>query len=327
MCASSRLPKYSMPTNFVSRSRCRAASTACRSGCRSSHVELTKTRTMGSCIQWNLLPGPRYKAQTQHYHVGFGSVSVARFWLPGGCRRCTMCSILPPMKRRQSRYTTGIEERMQTTPCRSVHDSLAEYRKNKATFHASPPAPPRTRPCPYWELSPAAPARQRLARSVDRRQAVRRPRREPRRAAKVQACHGARQKGWCKGLGLSLARRRLGQTSGRLQPPSTGGGALTLRGENADVHREARRKLAHYWRGDAIIADHNIAKIGGGRSTRPVASPPHPATVVSCGRGVEAFVLAILDGSHALYKVGPRLEERGLLPLLCRPGHTARVPA
>ena len=44
--------------------------------------------------------------------------------------------------------------------------------------------------------------------------------------------------------------------------------------------------------------------------------PPHPATVVSCGRGVEAFVLAILDGSHALYKVGPRLEERGLLPLL-----------
>ena len=137
--------------------------------------------------------------------------------------------------------------------------------------HASPPAPPRTRPCPYWELSPAAPARQRLARSVDRRQAVRRPRREPRRAAKVQACHGARQKGWCKGLGLSLARRRLGQTSGRLQPPSTGGGALTLRGENADVHREARRKLAHYWRGDAIIADHNIAKIGGGRSTRPVA--------------------------------------------------------
>jgi Domain of unknown function (DUF4277) len=31
---------------------------------------------------------------------------------------------------------------------------------------------------------------------------------------------------------------------------------------------------------------------------------------------VEALVLAILDGHHALYKVGARLEERGLLPLL-----------
>jgi transposase len=44
--------------------------------------------------------------------------------------------------------------------------------------------------------------------------------------------------------------------------------------------------------------------------------PPHPDNVVSCGRGVEALVLAILDGDHALYKVGQRLEERGLLPLL-----------
>ena len=44
--------------------------------------------------------------------------------------------------------------------------------------------------------------------------------------------------------------------------------------------------------------------------------PPHPATIHSCGRGVEAFVLAILDGSHALYKVGQRLEERGMLPRL-----------
>ena len=39
--------------------------------------------------------------------------------------------------------------------------------------------------------------------------------------------------------------------------------------------------------------------------------PLHPAHVVSCGRGVEALVLAILDGDHALYKVGTRLEERG----------------
>ena len=29
--------------------------------------------------------------------------------------------------------------------------------------------------------------------------------------------------------------------------------------------------------------------------------PPHPAHVLSCGHGVEALVLAILDGHHALY--------------------------
>ena len=44
--------------------------------------------------------------------------------------------------------------------------------------------------------------------------------------------------------------------------------------------------------------------------------PPHPAHVLSCGRGVEALVLAILDGDHALYKVGKRLAERGMLDLL-----------
>src|SRR5262245_16667050 len=49
--------------------------------------------------------------------------------------------------------------------------------------------------------------------------------------------------------------------------------------------------------------------------------PPHPAHVLSCGRGVEALLLAILDGQHALYKVGARLEERGMLPLL-QPGLT-----
>src|SRR5262244_2101279 len=49
--------------------------------------------------------------------------------------------------------------------------------------------------------------------------------------------------------------------------------------------------------------------------------PPHPAHVLSCGRGVEALLLAILDGPHALYKVGARLEERGMLPLL-QPGLT-----
>jgi transposase len=49
--------------------------------------------------------------------------------------------------------------------------------------------------------------------------------------------------------------------------------------------------------------------------------PPHPEHVLSTGRGVEALVLAILDGDHALYKVGPRLEERGMIPLL-QPGLT-----
>ena len=48
---------------------------------------------------------------------------------------------------------------------------------------------------------------------------------------------------------------------------------------------------------------------------------PHPAHVLSTGRGGEALVLAILDGDHALYKVGQRLEERGMLDLL-QPGLT-----
>ena len=47
--------------------------------------------------------------------------------------------------------------------------------------------------------------------------------------------------------------------------------------------------------------------------------PPHPAHVLACGRGVEALLLAILDGHHALYKVGVRLEEREMVPLL-QPG-------
>ena len=49
--------------------------------------------------------------------------------------------------------------------------------------------------------------------------------------------------------------------------------------------------------------------------------PPNPAHVLSGGRGVEALVLAILDGHHALYKVGRRLEERGMVALL-QPGLT-----
>ena len=44
--------------------------------------------------------------------------------------------------------------------------------------------------------------------------------------------------------------------------------------------------------------------------------PPPPAQVLSCGRGVEALLLAILDGHHALYKGGARLEPRGMRPRL-----------
>ena len=49
--------------------------------------------------------------------------------------------------------------------------------------------------------------------------------------------------------------------------------------------------------------------------------PPPPAPVLSGGRGVEALLLAILDGPHALDKVGARLEDRGMFPLL-QPGLT-----
>jgi hypothetical protein len=49
--------------------------------------------------------------------------------------------------------------------------------------------------------------------------------------------------------------------------------------------------------------------------------PPHPAHGLSCGRGVEALVRALLDGEHALAKGGRRLEERGIVSLL-QPGLT-----
>ena len=44
--------------------------------------------------------------------------------------------------------------------------------------------------------------------------------------------------------------------------------------------------------------------------------PPHLGNVISCGTGVEALVLAILDGDHALYKVGANWDARGMLALL-----------
>ena len=53
--------------------------------------------------------------------------------------------------------------------------------------------------------------------------------------------------------------------------------------------------------------------------------PPHPAHGLSCGRGVEALVLAILDGHHALYKVGKRLEERGHAGAAAAGAHPCRA--
>jgi Domain of unknown function (DUF4277) len=49
--------------------------------------------------------------------------------------------------------------------------------------------------------------------------------------------------------------------------------------------------------------------------------PPHPAHGLTCGRGVEALVLAMLDGHHVLSKVGKRLAERGMVTRL-QPGLT-----
>jgi hypothetical protein len=42
--------------------------------------------------------------------------------------------------------------------------------------------------------------------------------------------------------------------------------------------------------------------------------PPHPTHGLSCGRGVEALVLAILAGHHALYEDGPTAARAGLSP-------------
>jgi hypothetical protein len=48
--------------------------------------------------------------------------------------------------------------------------------------------------------------------------------------------------------------------------------------------------------------------------------PPHPAHVLSCGRGVEARLLASLDGHHALYKQPPQNTRPNTLPVKCIDG-------
>ena len=42
--------------------------------------------------------------------------------------------------------------------------------------------------------------------------------------------------------------------------------------------------------------------------------PPHPAHVLSCGRGAEALVLAILDGHHAASITAPATCGRSASP-------------
>ena len=70
------------------------------------------------------------------------------------------------------------------------------------------------------------------------------------------------------------------------------------------------RPVAHWPLVLGVVCKLNIAAL------IETCCPPHPAHVLSCGRGVEALLLALLDGHHALSKVGARVEERGMLPLL-----------
>jgi hypothetical protein len=52
--------------------------------------------------------------------------------------------------------------------------------------------------------------------------------------------------------------------------------------------------------------------------------PPHPAHILSWGRGVEALLLAMLDGHHALYKVGHAWRSAGCSPCSRRASDACR---
>jgi len=75
------------------------------------------------------------------------------------------------------------------------------------------------------------------------------------------------------------------------------------------VSGSGRRPVAHVPLILGMLRKLNVASI------IDTLLPPHPANVLSCGRGVEALLLAILGGHHVLYKVGARFEARGMLPL------------
>ena len=81
------------------------------------------------------------------------------------------------------------------------------------------------------------------------------------------------------------------------------------------VSMQQSSPVAHWPVVLGVIRKRNVA------SLIDTLCPPHPAPVLSCGHGVEALLLAILAGHHALYKVGARLADRGMGPLL-QPGRT-----
>lgn len=98
-------------------------------------------------------------------------------------------------------------------------------------------------------------------------------------------------------------------------------GALLL-AESGDDRRASlatplpqRHPVAHWPLGLGVIRRLAVAPV------LARLSPPHPAHGLTCSRGVEALVLAMLDGHQARYKVGQRLEERGMVPWL-QPGLT-----
>jgi hypothetical protein len=78
---------------------------------------------------------------------------------------------------------------------------------------------------------------------------------------------------------------------------------------------QPRHPVAHVPLGLGILRRLEVAPLLAG------SIPPHPGPGLSCGRGVEALVLAMLDGHHALDTVGKRLEERGM-GTLRQPGLT-----
>ena len=74
------------------------------------------------------------------------------------------------------------------------------------------------------------------------------------------------------------------------------------------VSVQQTRPVAHVPLGLGVLRRLEVASVIDGL----LAPPAHGLA----GRGVEALVLAMLDGDPALYKVGKRLEERGMLALL-----------
>jgi hypothetical protein len=76
------------------------------------------------------------------------------------------------------------------------------------------------------------------------------------------------------------------------------------------VGRQPSRPVAHGPVVLGVVRKLHIAALS------ETCCPPHPAHILSCGPGVQALRLAMLEGPHALYKVGARVEERGLRPLL-----------